>query len=120
MITYIMRRLLLLPVTLLGLTLLIFALQQTLDPAARAALYISQPPKTPGELQRVITKYGLDQPFYVQYGRWLSTLAQGNLGFSVTSGEPVAQAIGTYFPATLELTLFGFALMAVSGTWLGI
>ncbi len=64
---YIGRRLLILPVVLIGLSLLIFGMLQMLDPAERASLYVSSPPRTRGALQDIITKYGLDQPVYIQY-----------------------------------------------------
>jgi peptide/nickel transport system permease protein len=120
MTSYLVRRLSIMPVSLLGLTLLVFGLLQTLDPAARAAAYVRNTPKTTDEMQRVIEKYGLDQPIYVQYFRWLGEVAQGNLGYSVTAGEPVADAIRSRFPATVELALYTFLLVATSGIWLGM
>ena len=79
MAAYIIRRLLLLPVTLFGVTLFVFGVYSFLDPAMKAALYVHDIPKTSDALQRIIHKYGLDDPFYLQYGRWLNQIFHGNL-----------------------------------------
>src|SRR5437867_8020664 len=83
MTSYIIRRLLILPFTLFGLSLLIFTMLQLLDPATRAALYIRDIPKTREALQLVIHKYGLDQPIIVQYFDWLGRIIHGDFGWSV-------------------------------------
>src|SRR5689334_3764136 len=101
MLAFIIRRLLILPITLVGLSLLIFAMLQALDPAERAILYVSGPPKTEGALQAIIQKYGLNDPIPVQYWNWITNVAHGNLGWSRTAQQPVLEAIGNYFPATL-------------------
>ncbi len=119
MTTYIVRRLFALPVTLFGLTVLIFALLGTLSPVERATAYVRTDPKTPDEMQRIVEKYGLDQPFYIQYGRWLNELAHGNLGFSKSAAQPVASALLAYFPASLELTVWSLLPVFVGGIWLG-
>lgn len=104
---YIIRRslqaLLLLLLLSLGLFLLIHALpggpeqvifNPHLSAAGRAALR---------------TRFGLDQPLYVQYFKWLGSSLVGNFGFSFVTNQPVSQLIAQRFPATLEL--FGFALI---------
>jgi peptide/nickel transport system permease protein len=117
---YIIRRLLVLPLVMVGLSVLIFGMLMMLDPVERAALYVSNIPKNPDAIQAIIDKYGLDQPIYIQYGRWLENVLHGNLGWSKTAQMPVTQAIETYFPATLELALWSFAPIMVIGTWLGV
>jgi peptide/nickel transport system permease protein len=117
---YIIRRLLVLPLVMFGLSVLIFGMLMMLDPVERAALYVSNIPKNPDAIQAIIDKYGLDQPIYIQYGRWLENVLHGNLGWSKTAQMPVTQAIETYFPATLELALWSFAPIMVIGTWLGV
>jgi len=117
---YILRRLLILPVLLFTLSILIFALLQAVDPKERAALYIKSPPKTTEALQAVIEKYGLDQPFYVQYWNWMKRILQGDLGWSETAKMPVWEAIGTYFPATLELVLWSIIPIVAIGIWFGV
>ncbi|HBY97858.1 MAG: ABC transporter permease [Ardenticatenaceae bacterium] len=120
MTRYVIRRLLILPVVLIGLSLLIFIMLQALDPAERAALYVSSPPKNPRALQDIVQKYGLDQPVYLQYIHWLNRVIHGDLGWSKTAQMPVLSALKTYFPATFELALWSFIPILVGGVWLGI
>ncbi len=117
---YIIRRLLILPVVLIGLSFLIFGMVSLLDPAERASLYLSQPPKTQAALDLLIKKYGLDQPLPVQYFNWLGKTLHGDLGYSKTAQQPVMSAILQYFPATLELALWSFIPIMVIGIWLGM
>lgn len=120
MMHYIIRRLLILPIVLLGLSVLVFAMLQLLDPFERAALYVSSPPKNPAAMAEIIQKYGLDQPFYVQYFHWLNQIIHGDLGWSKTAQQPVLDAIRTYLPATLELAVWSFIPIILGGIWLGI
>ena len=120
MTTYIIRRLLILPVLLFGVTILIFAMLMLLHPRERASLYISDIPRTPDGLQRIIDKYGLDDPIPVQYWRWLKEVAHGNLGYSRTAQRPVLEAIGYYLPASAELALATIGPMILLGIWLGV
>jgi peptide/nickel transport system permease protein len=119
MTSYIIRRLLILPIVLFGLSVLIFGMLMLLTPVERAALYVTSVPRNPAAIQEVIQKYGLNQPIYVQYGEWISNGVHGNLGWSKTAQMPVVQAIVTYFPATLELALWSFIPIMVIGVWLG-
>ena len=120
MTRYIARRLLILPVVLIGLSVLIFAMLQMLDPIERAALYVSSPPKNPSALADIIKKYGLDEPIYLQYVHWLNRVVHGDLGWSKTAQMPVFTALASYFPATMELALWSFIPIIVIGVWLGI
>ena len=120
MFQYILRRILLAPLILIGLSILIFGLLQLVGPAERVALYITGPPKGPDAVEALIRLHGLDQPAHVQYLRWMSELARFELGYSRTARMPVARALATYFPATLELCLWSFVPVMVFGTWLGL
>jgi peptide/nickel transport system permease protein len=64
--------------------------------------------------------FGLDQPWYVQYGRWLGQLAQGDLGTSWRTGKPVLTLILERLPVTIELTLLAVAFAFVLGVGAGI
>lgn len=118
MTAFIVRRLLLLPLVGLGVTVFIFGLLQLLSPEMRASLYVTDPRQLRA-MDAIIRLHGLDQPIHVQYVRWLGQVFQGNLGWSETAKLPVARAIGTFFPATLELTLFAVIPIIVVGVWLG-
>jgi peptide/nickel transport system permease protein len=118
MANYIARRLILLPLVAFGVTLLIFALLQFLDPAIRAGAFITNPNQLKA-IDAIIKKYGLDQPVHVQYLNWLREVLHGNLGWSQTARLPVVDAIGAFFPPTLELTFYAFVPTVVIGIWLG-
>jgi len=115
---YIIRRLMLLVPVLLGVTLLVFALAQLLSPLERAGMLVRDFREL-RDLEEVVRKYGLEQPFYIQYWRWLVEVAQGNLGWSRVAGMPVLRAIFHYLPATLELALFAAPLTVLGGIYLG-
>ncbi|NIN69397.1 MAG: ABC transporter permease subunit [Anaerolineae bacterium] len=116
MIAYIVRRLMILPIILFGVTVLIFGMMSFLEPAQRASLYVQAIPKGAGELDRIIEKYGLDDPMYVQYFRWLKGVLRGDLGFSRTGRQPVLATIKRYIPASFELAIWA----AVPLLWVGI
>ncbi len=118
MLTFTFRRLLMLPVIMLALSLLIVALLQLLTPEQRAVAYISSDQQA-RNLDRIIHDHGLDQPFPVQYGKWLTSALHGDLGFSKASSEPVVQTIIERFPATLQLTLVAAIPIILVGVWLG-
>ena len=132
MTAYIIRRLLQLPITVLGVTILIFLMLQILSPAERAALYIKDIPKNEGQIERVIKRYGLDKPIYVQYVNWMlgaidqetghrvGGVLRGDLGYSRTGREPVIDLLLRRFPATLELAIWSFVPILGIGIWLGI
>jgi peptide/nickel transport system permease protein len=132
MITYIIRRLLLVPVLLFGVTILIFAMLQFLTPVERSALYVREIPRNERQINSIIIRYGLDKPLYVQYWRWLTGTTDsvtgernggilfGDFGWSRTGSQPVADLIRTRFPNTLDLTLWAVAPVILVGIWLGV
>ncbi|MCD6503755.1 ABC transporter permease [Candidatus Bathyarchaeota archaeon] len=116
---YIIRRILLLIPTLIGVTLLIFAVIQLFSPVERAALYIRDP-RQAKDLPGIIKKYHLDEPVYVQYYYWLREVLKGNLGYSKSVNMPVFDAILNFFPATIELVLYSAPLIVLLGIKLGV
>jgi len=65
--------------------------------------------------------YGLDQPWYIQYGLYLKNLLQFNFGFSwVNRSQTVLDILGTYLPASLQLGLWGSGLAVALGVPLGL
>lgn len=117
--TYVIRRLLLMIPTLIGVTLLIFAVVQVLSPEERAALYIKSE-KDAKEIDRIIDKYGLRDPIYLQYFRWMRQVLSGNLGWSYKISMPVMQAILVRAPTTIELVIFAAPTIILSGIYLGV
>lgn len=120
MTAYIARRLMLLPLILFGVTILIFAMLTQLSPIQRAALYVQDVPRRPAQLEAIIEQYGLDEPIHRQYVRWIGSVSRGDLGFSKTGKEPVAQVIFGHLPATVELALWTIVPIVLVGIQLGI
>ena len=132
MTAYIIRRLLIMPLIMVGVTILIFAMLQILGPVQRSALYIRDIPKTQSQIDAVIRRYGLDEPLPVQYWNWLAGyvdpetgeriggVLRGDLGYSRTGREPVADMIRRRFPATFELALWAMVPVVAGGIWMGI
>lgn len=132
MTTYIIRRLLLVPFLLFGVTVLIFGMLQFLSPVERSALYVRDFPKNEKAVDAIIKRYGLDQSMYIQYARWMLGVVDpltgersggilfGDLGYSRTSSQPVSQLIKNRFPNTLDLTIWAVAPVILVGIWLGV
>ncbi|MGH6861562.1 MAG: ABC transporter permease [Phyllobacterium sp.] len=111
MLNYVLRRLLMLPIVMFVLSLMIFALQMSLTPTQRLAAYAPSPDYLKGgqeSIRRLIEQYGLNDPFYMQYGRWIGSILTGNLGWSETARQPVATALTSLLPATMELVVLAF------------
>lgn len=119
--TYVIRRLLLLIPTLLGVTLLIFAIMQMFSPATRAFVMVQNPEKiNVQDLPALIEKLGLNDPFYVQYFNWISQVLAGNLGWSNSLDQPVAIAMISRAPASFELVIFSAPIIILLGIYLGV
>ncbi len=133
MTAYIIRRLIQLPITALAVTFLIFvAIYFALDPVERAALYVRDIPHTEGAIDAVIRRYGLDDPLFTQYWRWLvgrkdrqtgetvGGILRGDFGFSRTGRVPVKDLLLLRLPVSLELALWSMVPIIAIGIWLGI
>ena len=109
-----------LPITVFGVTAFIFGLTMLLSPVERASLYVRDIPKSPEALQRIVDKYGFNDPIHVQYWRWVKKVFRGDLGWSKVAQRPVTEAIAYYFPASAELALFAMVPVIVVGVLLGV
>lgn len=76
--------------------------------------------RTMEDVERLRTQLGLDQPFPVQYYRFLEEAVQGNFGVSYRQGRPVAEIILERAPATLELAAISALFAVVLGIALGV
>ncbi len=121
MLSYILRRLMLLPAVLIGISIVIFLMINSMGPWARLATYLPSPDAEKRvNLEAMVQKYHLNDPLYKMYFRWLGNLAQGNLGWSQSNHMPVADAIRIRFAATLELALFAIIPVIIGGVLLGV
>ena len=104
----ILRRLVLAAFVVWGVTLITFFLSHVVpgDPAR----LIAGPRASLAAIAHIRTEYGLDRPLPQQYVGYMTDLARGNLGVSFVSRRPVSTDLLSYFPATLELTLYALVL----------
>lgn len=128
MIRYVIRRLFSTIVVMAVVAFVVFALLYLTpgDPAAIIAGDIA----TDADIKRIHAKLGLDEPFLVQFGRWVWALAHGDLGTSIFTNLPVTQLIGQRIEPTVSLTVLtllvaiavavplGVVAAARAGTWL--
>jgi len=123
---FLVRRLLAIPITLLFITAFLYGIIMLAPVEDRAQLYMprgsSNNPSYNPELimQRIIEEQGLDDPYPVQYFRWLSRLLQGNWGWSPGLRGDVLQALLERTPATAELTLYSVILLIPLGIASGV
>ncbi|MEW6746981.1 MAG: ABC transporter permease [Planctomycetota bacterium] len=111
-LNYVSRRLLLLVPTLLGITLVTFAVIRLApgDPAAIQAAHATEPDVSQQDVERLRKVYGLDSPVPLQYLRWLFSVATLDFGQSLDDHRPVVERIAERLPATLSLTFFALLL----------
>jgi peptide/nickel transport system permease protein len=132
MLSYIIRRLLIMPLIIIGVSILIFSMLALLTPYERASLYVGDISKRAGAIDDVIEKYGLDDPIPVQYWYWLigredpdtgeiaGGVLRGDFGWSQVGKDTVANVIKRRFPATVELALWAAIPMIGIGIYLGV
>jgi peptide/nickel transport system permease protein len=118
MLTFILRRSFFLVFVLFGVSVLLFGILMTFSPERRAAAYVTTPQQAK-DLPKIIQQFGLDDPFYIQYVRWLKEVSNGNLGWSLVAARPVGEAFWRYFPVTLEMNLYAAPIVIFFGIWLG-
>jgi peptide/nickel transport system permease protein len=112
-------------VTFLIITAAVYAISLLIPVDERVRLYI--PEKHRYEevaairqyLDIAIEQYGLDDPFPIQYGRWLGNLARGDWGTSALLRQNVLDVIILRSPATIELTLYSILIYIPIGLLLG-
>jgi peptide/nickel transport system permease protein len=120
MTAYGIRRLVQAIPTLLGATILGFALIH-LAPGDPIQFYAAQSGgMTNEDIDRLRHLYGLDQPLVFQYVNWLAQLVRLDLGVSFGSHQPVLQSIVNRVPATLTLTVTALVMSTVLGVTIGI
>ncbi|RAI45484.1 ABC transporter permease [Rhodoplanes roseus] len=116
--TLILKRLAMTIPSLIGVVIVTFLLTRALpgDPAA----YFAGPAASAEAIEQIRAKLGLDQPLPVQFVRYVVDLVHGDLGSSLTTGQPVAAEIAARLPASAELTLLGLLVSMAIAVPLGI
>jgi peptide/nickel transport system permease protein len=115
---YIIRRLLQAIPLLFFLTIFMFALIHLLPGGPEQVLF--NPRLSAAGRAALRAHFGLDDPIYIQYFKWLSRALQGDFGFSFADNVPVTYLLSQRFPATLELFCIAFTLALVVALVLGI
>ncbi len=118
MLKYIIKRLLMLIPVLFGVSLFVFIVMHlfTGDPAT---LMLGQH-ATVEQVAALREQLGLNDPIWVQFGRFLWQLLHGDLGVSLMSHTPVTTELFSRFPATIELALFSLFIATVVGVTVGV
>lgn len=124
MLAYLVRRLLLGVLTVWAVSILSFAIIQ-LPPGDYVTAYIAQMQATGSvvteqEAENLRIQYGLDQPVYVQYAKWVGLIFQGNFGMSMEWGRPVTEVIGDRLLLTIVISLAAVILTWVLALPIGI
>jgi peptide/nickel transport system permease protein len=117
MARFILRRMLLVAPSLLGLLVLTFVMLRVLPTDPSAALAGEN--ATPAQIAAVRKAYGFDEPIWKQFIIYLRQVAQADLGTSIISGRPVASDIALRLPATIELTFCALLFATAVGIPLG-
>jgi peptide/nickel transport system permease protein len=117
MLRFVLRRLLQLIPILFGLSILLFAWLRLLPGGPAAALLGER--STPERVAAINRAYGLDQPIWVQYWRYLKRIVQFDFGNSIQNGRPVTQVIRDQFPGTVELSIAALIFAVGIGIPLG-
>jgi peptide/nickel transport system permease protein len=117
-IGYIAKRLLHLALIMLGVSVLVFLMLRMI-PGDPARLLLGEF-ATQEDLARLRTQMGLDRSYPVQFGIYLASILQGDLGSSLRNGAPVAMEIGMRLPATLELAVAAMLIASLVGIAAGV
>jgi peptide/nickel transport system permease protein len=110
---YVVVRLYSMAVTLVGLSVLVFLMLRLVPGTVVEQLIGADAIASPAMVAELKRFFGLDQPWWQQYGRWVAALAHGDLGTSWRTGKPVVALILERLPVTIELTSLavGFAML---------
>ena len=117
MLTFAVRRLLLLIPILLGLSILVFLFVRALPGGPETALLGER--STPERIEQVRAAYGLDRPVHEQYFSYMGKVVKLDFGTSIQTQQPVAEEIGRRFKATAELTVTAILFAVAIGIPIG-
>jgi len=117
--TYIVRRLLIVVPVMLGVAFMVFSAMYLIPGDAVDAM-LRDTGATAEAMARLRAQMGLDQPFHVQFLRFLGVLTSGDLGRSLVTGRSVSDQIASQLPATIELTLAALVIAVLIGIPLGV
>jgi peptide/nickel transport system permease protein len=117
---YLIRRLLLMLLTLFGMSVLIFVMLRIVPGNISDILFDSAGMVNPADKKKLEMELGLDQPIVVQYLRWIGGLLQGDLGYAYVSEKPALEEILPRIPITAKLAGLALFFSVVLGVPLGV
>src|SRR5713101_1882364 len=120
MTRYVVLRLYSMSLTLAGLSALVFLMLRLVPGTVVEQMIGADAIVSPAMVAELTRFFGLDQPWWLQYSRWLGALAHGDLGTSWRTGKPVVALILERLPVTIELTTLAVAFALVLGIPAGI
>ena len=118
MLSSFLRRLATAIPSLIGVIIVTFLLTRVLP--GDTAAYFAGPAATPEAIEEIRAKLGLDKSLPEQFVDYVTGLVSGDLGTSLTTGQPVINDIVDRLPASAELTLFGLVIAIAVAVPLGI
>jgi peptide/nickel transport system permease protein len=118
--SYLARRLMLMILTLFGISVIIFVLLRIMPGNIVDILYDAAGYVNPQEKAKIEAELGLDKPIVVQYATWISGLAHGDLGYSYVSERPAIDEILPRIPVTAKLAALSLAFAVLIGVPLGV
>lgn len=119
MIRFVLARALQAVPLVIGVSLIGFGLMH-LAPGGPLAVYTLNAGTNVQDIERIRAIFGLDQPVYVQYLRWVAAMAHGDWGHTFFGGRPVLDVILERLPATLLLMGSALAVAIVLGLSIGV
>ncbi|ODT72015.1 MAG: peptide ABC transporter permease [Pelagibacterium sp. SCN 63-23] len=119
MIRFLLRKLLVIVPTFIGITIVAFGFVRIL-PGDPVMLMAGERGLTPERHAELMAQFGFDRPIWVQYLDFVARIFQGDIGASLVTKKPVLQEFAVLFPATIELALCAIVLAALIGIPLGV
>lgn len=120
MLKYIGKKLLFMIPMLIVISLLIFFALQAMPTDPINYLVPPEAAQDPAMKEALREKYGLNDPYIIQYGRWIKNIAKGDFGYSIINGAKISEVLAQKLPATLELAITALVISSVLGILLGI
>jgi peptide/nickel transport system permease protein len=117
---YLIRRLLLMLVTLFGMSILIFVMLRLVPGNITDIIFDSAGFVNPAAKKKIERQLGLDQPIVTQYVSWISGLARGDLGYAYVSEKPAIEEILPRIPVTAKLAVLALVFSVLFGVPLGV
>ena len=120
---YTIKRVLLFIPTVIGVSLLLFAILRILPGDVAVQILMAGDPEvtiTEEDRLRVVKALGLDRPIYVQYLDWMWGVLRFDLGDSYILGRPVAEQIKRQFPVTMQIAFFAAFFVAIISIPIGV